>query len=113
MSTILIVEREATTRELLRQELVGWYDILEATSHIEALDICRIHGEIDVLVCDVGPGLVSGMELASLLRAWLPRLRTILVSSLPCDQWTERQIDGIERAASGRRPHPGEAIQAD
>jgi len=58
---------------------------------MEALDVCRIHGEIEVLVCDVESGLVSGMELATLLRAWLPRLRTILISNLPCDQWTDRQ----------------------
>ncbi len=58
---------------------------------MEALDICRHHSGIDLLVCDTDMGLVSGMELASLLRGWNSSLRTILIASLPSEDWTERQ----------------------
>ena len=92
MSIVLLVEHNFTVRQSLKETLADDYDILEATCPVVALDVCRVHRDIDVLVCDVGLGLVSGMELASLLRAWLPQLGTIiLISDLPCNQWPERQ----------------------
>ncbi|HLK46610.1 MAG TPA: response regulator [Bryobacteraceae bacterium] len=91
MTTVLLVESEPIARNYLKQALGGDCLFLEAKSAVQALDLCRGHREIDLLVSDVELGLISGMELASLLRAWLPRLRTILTSDLPCDQWTDRQ----------------------
>jgi CheY-like chemotaxis protein len=91
MSTVLLVEHNPTVRQSLKQPLAGDYNILEATCPVVALDVCRVHRDIDVLVCDAELGLVSGMELASLLRAWLPELHTILISDLPRNQWSERQ----------------------
>ena len=91
MSIVLLVEHNSTVRQSLKQTFADDYDILEATCPVVALDVCRVHRDIVVLVCDVGLGLVSGMELASLLRAWHPQLHTILISNLPCNQWSERQ----------------------
>ena len=68
MSTVLLVEHNPTVRQSLKQPLAGDYNILEATCPVVALDVCRVHRDIDVLVCDAELGLVSGMELASLLR---------------------------------------------
>ena len=101
MSTVLIVENEAIFRDFLKRQLVGLYGILAATSPMEALDICRVHSEVDVLVCGAEPGLVSGIELASLLRAWVPHLRTILISDLPSDQWTDRQKMELNELPAG------------
>ena len=69
MSIVLLVEHNPTVRQSLKQPLAGDYNILEATCPVVALDVCRVHRDIDVLVCDAELGLVSGMELASLLRA--------------------------------------------
>ena len=91
MNTILFIDHEPVARNVFRRELAGHYHILEATSPVEALDICRNQAGIDLLVCDAEMGLVSGMELASLLRAWNSKLRTILTTELPCEHWTERQ----------------------
>lgn len=91
MKSILFVDHEPIVRNLFRWELGGRYDILEAESPVEALDICRHHPGIDLLVCEADLGLVSGMELASLLRAWDSKLRTILTSDLPPEYWTERE----------------------
>jgi CheY-like chemotaxis protein len=71
--------------------LAGHYRIFEASSPVEALDICRKHTDIDLLVCQTELGLVSGMELASLLRAWNSKLRAILTTDLPSEYWSERQ----------------------
>ncbi|HEY1240788.1 MAG TPA: response regulator [Bryobacteraceae bacterium] len=91
MKSILFIDHEPIARNVFRWELAGRYHILEATSPVEALDICRNHREIDLLVCDTELGLVSGMELASLLRAWNSSLRIILTTDLSCECWTERQ----------------------
>ena len=91
MTKILIVEDEPLVRGFLRRQLAGRFEVVEAISAIHALDIWRIHNDIEVLICDAELGLVSGMELACLLRAWNGRLRTILTSDLASDQWTERQ----------------------
>ena len=90
MSTVLVVEHDVDFRDFLKRPLVGRYDVLEAACPMEALDICRVH-RIDLLVCNTEPGLVSGMELASLLRAWNSNLHTVLITDLPRDQWTDRQ----------------------
>jgi len=91
MNTILFIDHEPIVRNVLRRELAGQYHILEATSPTEALDLCRNYSGIDLLVCDTDMGLVSGMELASLLRAWNSNLHTILTTERPCECWTERQ----------------------
>ena len=91
MRTILFVDKEPILREGLRWELAGCYHILEARSAVEALDICRNFRGIDLLVCDMELGLVSGMELAALLRAWNSKLRIILTTDLLCECWSERQ----------------------
>lgn len=91
MKSILFVDHEPIGRNAFRWELAGCYHIFEASSAAEALDICRNHPGIDLVICNTDLGLVSGMELASLLRAWNSKLRTILTTNLPCEYWSERQ----------------------
>jgi CheY-like chemotaxis protein len=64
---------------------------LEATSPAEALDLCCNNRDIDLLICDVELGLVSGMEPASVARASIPHLRAILLCDTPCECWSERE----------------------
>ena len=90
MKTILLVDDEPTVRSILRCQLSGGYDVFEAASVPEALDICQSHRDIDLLICDEELGLISGAELASLLRTWNSKLRTILTTDLPCDHWGQQ-----------------------
>jgi CheY-like chemotaxis protein len=64
---VLVVEDEPVMRRFL-QLVIGMSATLEATSPAEALDVCRKHKEIDLLICDIELGSVSGMELAALAR---------------------------------------------
>jgi CheY-like chemotaxis protein len=91
MKRILCVNCDSVEGTHFPWESAGHYQILKAASPVEALDICRKHSGVDLLVCPADLGLVSGMELASLLRAWNSNLRIILTSGLPCEYWTERQ----------------------
>jgi CheY-like chemotaxis protein len=91
MRTILLVDDQPIIRNILRCQLSGGYDVFEAASPVEALDICQSHRDIDLLICNVELALVSGVELASLLRGWNSGLRAILMTDLPCDQWAEQR----------------------
>ena len=78
------------------QQVIGTSATLEATSPAEALDVCRNHKDIDLLICDVELGLVSGMELAVLAREWIPGLRTILLCDTPCECWRKQEDEQLK-----------------
>jgi len=91
MRTILLVDNQPILRNILRCQLSTGYDVFEAASPSEALDICQSHRDIDLLICNVDLALFSGIELAFLLRAWNAELRTILMTDSPYEQWTEQR----------------------
>jgi len=80
--TILLVEDEATLRELVRTCLQqAGYTVLVAEDGYEAMEIASRHpGEIDLLLTDVVmPGL-SGLEVARRLREQRPQTKVLYVS---------------------------------
>ena len=86
--TILIVEDEEMLRELAREILKdAGYQILEATSGREALEVWRQHdGKIDLLLTDmVMPEGVSGVELAERLVMEAPNLKVVFMSGYTSD----------------------------
>jgi len=86
--TILVVEDEATVRQLTRRTLErAGYRVLEASDAIEALRIWQQHhNAIDLLMTDiVMPEGVNGRELAERLHAHKPGLRVILTSGYSAD----------------------------
>jgi CheY-like chemotaxis protein len=89
LKTILVVQTERLIAELFRRVLGAGYIVLEASSGEEALDVCRRSGDIDLLIIDVALPVVSGMELASLLKKWLPKLRIILTTDTEPELWSE------------------------
>lgn len=80
--TLLLVEDEATLRELTREVLEGLgYTVLEAAHGEDAIDVSRAHaGPIDLLLSDLVMPRMSGRELAQTLRASRPQVRVLLVS---------------------------------
>ena len=80
--TILLVEDEATLRELVRACLQqAGFTVLVAEDGNEAMEIAGKHsGEIDLLLTDVVmPGL-SGLEVARRLREQRPQVKVLYVS---------------------------------
>jgi signal transduction histidine kinase/ActR/RegA family two-component response regulator/HAMP domain-containing protein len=87
--TVLIVEDEHVLRSMARDILEGYgYQILEASSGKEALEVWnRQASRIDLLLTDmVMPGGVSGVDLAELLQASLPRLRVVFTSGYAANE---------------------------
>ena len=86
--TVLLVEDEATVRELVRDFLTSsGYHLLIAEHGEEALAIAARHpGEIHVLVSDmVMPGM-NGAQLNRRLRETRPGLKTVLLSGYTEDE---------------------------
>jgi two-component system, cell cycle sensor histidine kinase and response regulator CckA len=85
--TILLVEDEASLRELVRECLeASGYTLLEASHGTAALEISEHHpGRIDLLMTDVVMPGMSGRELAERLRASRPEIRTVYMSGYTDD----------------------------
>lgn len=83
IETILLVEDEASVRELASQVLhIDGYTVLEADNGVEALKVSEQYLEkIDLLVTDViMPGGVNGRELAEQLSKKRPDMKILYMS---------------------------------
>jgi two-component system, cell cycle sensor histidine kinase and response regulator CckA len=81
--TILLVEDEAALRELIRLILQNsGYQVLEASSSVEALEICEQHvDDIDLLFTDLRmPIGLNGWDLAQKLSSQRPDLHVLYTS---------------------------------
>ena len=85
--TILLVEDEASLRELVRECLEGGgYTVLEARHGTQALELSeRYSGPLHLLMTDVVMPGMSGRELAERLRAARPEVRILYMSGYTDD----------------------------
>jgi PAS domain S-box-containing protein len=86
---VLLVEDEPTLRELTSAFLQSkGYRVLEASNGVQALELCRMHPKIAVLVTDVVMPELGGPALAAYATKMVPDLKVILMSG-----YTDRAID--------------------
>ena len=79
--TILLVEDEQALRELVRDLLrARGYPVLEAGDGVEALEVARRHGRIDLLLTDVIMPRMGGPELAKRLVDVQPNFKVLYMS---------------------------------
>jgi CheY-like chemotaxis protein len=85
--TILLVEDEASLRELVRECLEGGgYTVLPARHGTQALELCERHsGPLHLLMTDVVMPGMNGRELAERLRALRPEIRVLYMSGYTDD----------------------------
>lgn len=85
--TILLVEDDATVREVTREILISeGYTVLEAVNGQTALELAMQFEEaIDLVVTDVRMPGVSGYEVAEKLRILRPGLRVLFISAYTDD----------------------------
>jgi CheY-like chemotaxis protein len=87
VETILVVEDQAATARITRILLESWgYQVIEAHSGAEALDLWNRHGDgIHLVLTDmIMPGL-TGTQLAAELTRRKPDLRIVFMSGYPND----------------------------
>ncbi len=86
---ILLVEDEAALRELTSTFLQSkGYQVIEASNGVRALEICRTHPNISILISDVVMPEMGGPALAAYAIKMLPKLKVILMSG-----YTDRALD--------------------
>jgi PAS domain S-box-containing protein len=85
--TVLVVEDQAEVRKLTLAMLESQgYRLLEAANGSEALSLCERHpGPIHLLITDVVMPGMTGKELATLLLALRPSLKTLYTSGYTAD----------------------------
>jgi signal transduction histidine kinase/ActR/RegA family two-component response regulator len=113
--TILVVEDEEDLRDLVREVLEGHgYQVLQAGSGVEALQVWEAHGrKVDLLVSDmIMPEGMSGRELAEKLQKADPGLPAILTSGYS-QEIIEREAILDKRVKFFSKPyHPAQLSQA-
>jgi len=83
--TILVVEDEPVVREVTAKLLrrLG-YDVMQAGGGLEAIEVCREHGErIALLLTDVIMPDMNGMELSQKILALYPNMKVVFTSGYP------------------------------
>ncbi|MGH6745355.1 response regulator receiver domain-containing protein [Novosphingobium sp. PhB55] len=89
---VLLVEDEALIRVIGTDALEeAGYDVLEAGSADEALEILEAYSEVLVLFTDIRmPGSLNGLELARIVHERWPKMKLLLTSG---DTWpSENEI---------------------
>ncbi len=80
--TVLVVEDQQVVRSLARRILAArGYEVLEARTGLDALEVCRIHGgPIHLMLTDVIMPEMSGMELAAKAALVRPEMEVVFMS---------------------------------
>ncbi len=96
--TVLLVEDDAPVREYARSQLLALgYRVIEAVDGPRALEVLRVHDDIDLLFTDVVmPGGMNGAQLASAALELRPGLRVLYTSG-----YTENAIVHHDRLDVG------------
>src|SRR5437773_2673225 len=92
--TVLIAEDEAPLREVLKSTLEhAGYNVLNAGSGTDALDLCSRHeGPVHLLLSDVIMPAMDGPELARRLRGSRPGLRVLFMSGYTDERLAEHEL---------------------
>lgn len=85
--TILVVEDEEVVRRIIRLTLESkGYNLLVASTPIEALEILKMHvGKLDMLISDLVLPQMNGRELSELVREVIPNLPVLFISGYTDD----------------------------
>ncbi len=111
--TLLLVEDEASVRELLRELLESaGYSVLEASRPAEALEFARAHpGPIQLLITDVVMPEMTGPELAHRVAEIRPGLRMLFLSGYTEGVVADKGLIG-EGAHFLQKPFTTDALEA-
>lgn len=101
---VLVAEDEGAVRRLAARALADrGYEVLEASSAREAIEVHRRRGAVDLLVTDVIMPEMNGRELADRLRAGNPDLGVLYMSGYASDRF----FDGESEIAFLPKPFTG------
>lgn len=98
--TVLLVEDEASLRELLREALeANGYSVLEARDGAEALQIARAHaGPIQIMVTDVIMPGMTGPKIVEHVAQTRPEMKALYISGYSDESVIRHGLIGPGRA---------------
>ena len=73
------------------------FEVLQATTDKEAIDLAKGRSHIDLFVCDVGLGASSGTNVALQLRRVHANAPVLFVSGKPMYAWEKRDMNNYLR----------------
>jgi DNA-binding NarL/FixJ family response regulator len=111
----IVVDDHAIVRRGIVQILAEHPDIkvvAEAGDYGELRNAMRQHGEVDLLVMDVGLPGKNGIDILKALRDENPRLRVLIVSMYPEDQYAVRAFRAGASGYLNKASAPEKLIEA-
>ena len=103
MTHVLVVDDEERITSFVRRGLVAaGYVVSSTTSGLEALEILR-HGEVDLVLLDIGFPDISGLEVLARLRA---SGSTVSVIALTARDSARDLVSGLDAGADDYIPKP-------
>ena len=92
---ILIVDDEKDSREALKRTLKSHFEILEAASAADALELLKHHPEVTIVLSDERMPDRSGTELLSQVKTLYPKVIRVIISG---QMDLEKMMDAINKA---------------
>lgn len=111
----IVVDDHAIVRRGVVQILAEHPDlaiVAEAGDYGELRQALRQHGEVDLLVMDVGLPGKNGIDILKVLREEYPRLRVLIVSMYPEDQYAVRAFRAGASGYLNKASAPEKLIEA-
>jgi CheY-like chemotaxis protein len=97
-ATVLLVDDEELVRFGTADMLTELgYEVVQAASGVEALQLAKSASKVDILVTDYAMPGISGAELARELRQLRPGLPVLMITGYA--SLTDREADGLPRLA--------------
>ncbi|HSR52728.1 MAG TPA: response regulator [Acidobacteriota bacterium] len=91
--TVLVVEDEASVRELVGEVLQrNGYEVLKAENGRQAMQLAFDSDSIELVLTDLEMPDVTGVELADRLQAYQPRLKILLMSGYSHSLLSDRGV---------------------
>lgn len=107
---VLVVDDNEDIRFLLRLNLSAEFEIIEASSAIEALARIRDGETFDLVITDVLQPGMSGIEFTATLHQDLPQLPVVVLSAWLDKNNTQVALDAGAAAALAKPFLPGELV---
>jgi two-component system cell cycle sensor histidine kinase/response regulator CckA len=91
--TILVLEDEPMNRDIIRTILrLKGHNVVAATTAKEAIDVCRSHSPIHLLIADVKLPQTSGTLVALEILDACPQISILFISGTPKSWWAAQDL---------------------
>ena len=103
MRTILILDDDPTSLNVLFWVLERHYRVLQTSDADDAIELCQHHIEhIGLIVADIVLRSLSGTQVAVRVRKFCPNIPILFTSGTPLEGWREDDFGNLETLISSR-----------